>query len=850
MKVGRALPVGICLAVGAAAPAVDMLDWLNQYLIQRITVSGRQVYGLHVHRVNGDEQTFRDQYYYRARGGVFTDERDVLIIGRKVLGYLDFEFRLDNNPFRRPRDSRVKLTFDRGPVKADAGDITVSLGNRNELISITRTAQGGQVQLDFGRATAKLIYTESRTAVRTISITGNNSAGPYSLQAGFLIDGSVRVRVDGVEQRLGVDFVMNIDHGTITFLNRVIPPTSTIVVTYETYGLNQSRGGVAGVSVSYELLPAVRFGYTMVEQSPRGGGGLRQTTEEFEGFGPPSTPYPLLHPPLRKRPIIITVDGVLQVEGIDYFFDEVNPQWFFFTRFMPPSVIIRVTYTPMPDPGTFGNARRRVQGVDMSWNIGGSGVLALSAAQSRLFTPTGVESGSATAARLSYDWGKLGVQARWRNIPSTYVSVESRGFNRNEAGTDVKLDYEAGKGLRFNLSASQLSIATPTFEGGGIGSVKGSSRDLRFGAVYQPRENRNLFFNASTFSGDFAGRRNTAQNVTTGYKESWNRWSAEVSLTSQRVTSPVVEKGGELRMIDTSLVGGRVAGSYEFSDRLTVSTRVGLNSIESDGEKSVGRDLSFHAEYRPSDQLEVDLTWADTFSGNITNIGGFSGGSGYGYNGNGFSGGAFPFGLNTGATRIEVTQLRTRWTPRTNLSLDATFLKSQAKGDNVANSGLESVGLRADWSPNSSTSIFTDISRQKVRLFGNPGSSTTTLLNVGLQQKFGGRWSLNAYYTSSVFGGSGISGFGQNVTSYRARLGYRIAPKQSAFAEYSAGNVLGYLADRQTAYAFGYSYEVFTGVGLVAVYRARERVNLSPLNAANSFSSSGFDIELRLEFNR
>lgn len=835
----------VCLP-GYAAPGVaDIFRWIEKNVLERVTVSGTQTFALHYHRVDGDEEAFRNQFYYYSRRGRFTDDRNLNIVGQNVLGYLNFNVSLDNHSLGRPYANRLSFNYEREGWKADLGDITANLGSGNELVRLSRTTRGGALQYQKGSLTAKFLFTQTRGAVKTVSFTGNNSPGPYYLQAGYLIEGSVRVQVDGVEQRLGVDYIVNLDQGTITFLNRSIPPTSTIVVTYETIGPNQSQGGVYGGAVSYRLLPGVSVGFTMVEQKPRGVTGLRQTTEEFEGFGPPSSPYYLLFPPLRTMPIVVVVDGILQTEGVDYYFDAVNPQVFYFTRFMPPESLIRVTYTPTPDPGTFGNAHRRVQGLDLQWKIGSLGQVQLSYAQSRAFTPVGSLRSEALAARFQYQWGRLKWESKWRHIPGDFVGVETRGFARNERGGDATLRYEAGGGWTFQLSGQHLDVSAPRYTGTGIVQEKGRIRELRFGTEYTRSETERMFLRAESLSGRFGGNVNRSRGFSTGYKREGRNWSVEVGGVHQEVEVPNLSQKGQLERV--TLSGIRVLGSYRLSERVTIFSQGGFNSIQRGEESGTGKDLMLRLEYRPNPQWEFTGMWADTHSGALTNIGGYVGG-GFGYNGNGFSGGSFSFGLNTGLTRQKVMQVMTRWSPVERLSVDASWMHTESEGDNVPNSRLQGFSVGVAWSPFKDGSLFGRFSLQEVSLVGSSGTSDTTILDLGFMQKFGKRWNVDLSYSSSDFGGSGILGFARTAYSFMGRISYLVASRQRLFGEYSRGNVNGYLPDRQVYLGLGYSYELAPGMELAAVYRWRDRVNLDVSTQRHNFQSSGIDIELRIAF--
>lgn len=849
----RILFVAGTLAISASCfAASDLIDWLNEKIVKKISVSGTQSFGLHFHQVEGDRQTFNEQWYRGQGAKQFTDNRYVSVSGKNVLGLLNFDLQINNDPFSQPFDRRVSLNYDRKGIKADLGDINASLLNTNELVRFARTMQGAQIQAKLlnNRLTVKGLYSQTKAAARTVTIQGNNSSGPYYLNAGYVLDGTLRVQLDGVNQVLGTDYTVNTYGGSITFIDKIISPSSTILVSFETLGTNVSRGDVVGGSLSYLIAPGLSVGLTHIEQRPRGDNSLRETSEEFQGFGPTTSAYFLLQPPMPGLPVRITVNGILQIEGIDYRFDTRNPQVFYFLRFMPPDQTIRVTYTPQPDSGSFGNGKRVVSGLDLNWAIGKKGRFSANIAKSSLSTPLGETNGLAKSVNFSYNWGRLGFSTRWREIPGEYITVETTGFGRNDRGVDATLNYDAGRGLTFGLRGSSLEIGTPRFVNGGIETTKGTTRDLFFTSSWQKTKNEIFFFNAGSSDSSFAGAKNIINSVNGGYKLNAGRLTVEAIASGQNITAPGVNSSNQTVMIDSSILSERIQSSYQFSKSLNITSTVGLTQIESGDKNSQGHDFGFTAEWKPNEKLTNTLTLRDTFSGAITGIPGFNGGFG-GYNGNGFSGGSLGLNINNATSRTKLAVLNTSWNPWSGFSLDATLVKSLSNGDNLSNSDLTSASLLAAWSPSSATRIGARIEQSKVKFTNQTsGASDSTLLNLSLEQSFGKRWRWSTDYLYSLSGSGGNGAFDRNLNSLQSVLTYQIAPKQRAILEYRQGNVGGYLPDKESYLGLGYSYEILPGIALRASYRIRDREALDALNANTSYKSRGFDLELEIAFGK
>jgi len=846
----------ICCLVGAAALAVaatgqtgepepDLFEWIEQNVFKKILVTGNQRFLLRLHKIEGNEEAFNEQWN-RGRTGNFIDERSVSISGKNVLGVLNFDVQFDNNPYRMPMERRVSVNYNRDWLKLDVGDINARLPSNNDLVRFSRSMSGAQMTTTFGPLSISTLYTQSRSAARTISITGNNTPGPYYLQAGMIVDGSLRVQVDGEDKRLGIDYTVNIYGGTITF-EYPIPPTSTIVCTYETMGQNQSRGDVYGGHVAYKISPTLTVGATHIEQKPRSATGLVTTTEAFQGYGAPNTPYFLLNPPLRTQPIIVTVDGVLQVEGVDYFFDEFNPQVFYFTRFMPPTSLIRVTYTPAPDPGSFGNGKRQVSGIDLNWRLGNSQQLSVAAAQSKLYTPTGVQTGQAKSVRYTLDHGRLSLNARWMDIPSNYVTVETTGFGRNTRGIETKVNYQAGDGWNFGLNAQQIEIGTPRYTGEGLETIKGENRDLRFTASRSKSDSDSIYFTALTSDGAYNGIKNQTHGVQSGYKWRSGNFSFDAGIGATQVRAPS-DGNANAPLASTSLYGGRFSAAYRASDTLNFSAGIGLNAIESKDKSGFGHDLSLRTEWIPNPKLRMELVLADSDSGAITGIGGYTGGYGFGYNGNGFTGGGtgFNFGSSRGNSRL--AQLRTSWNPSNAFSLDLNLMRTEANGDNLSNSNLTGVSLFASWTPSLATRLTTRVEHMQVSFTNQPGTSNNLIYGISLEQELFKKLRFVGDYSFVSSGGTGITGFSRDVNSLFASLTYSLDRRQRAFVEFRKGNVTGYLPDRESYFGLGYSYDILPGIALRSTYKFREREAMGGAGNNASYRSQGLDFELEFRF--
>jgi hypothetical protein len=80
-------------------------DAFEQELRSRVTISGRKTMGFHLHQVEGDSASFRDQNYYGQGGQRTTDYTDLSIRVDRLFGLLSFDWRWSSSRYRSPFDT-------------------------------------------------------------------------------------------------------------------------------------------------------------------------------------------------------------------------------------------------------------------------------------------------------------------------------------------------------------------------------------------------------------------------------------------------------------------------------------------------------------------------------------------------------------------------------------------------------------------------------------------------------------------------------------------------------------------------------------------------------------------------
>jgi hypothetical protein len=442
--------------------ALRSWETLQEEFRRTVTISGHKRIGFHLHDIEGDFAAFRDQNYFGQGGQRVTDNTELTVRVNKFLGFLSFDWRWSNSRFRNPYDARITYTYESPNLTLEWGDITASLGGANPLVGFNRTLKGASATATWGRNRFRYITSETKAAARTITISGNDSPGPYYLQGSQIVDGSERVQVDGVEKRRGEDYTIDYFGGILRFRDgMIIPRTSTIVVTYETYAFNAAPSRLQGFR--WRAISAVGSTWALrcSRRSRRCARGCVDAQNSSTASARPLRPMTCSSRPCatRANPVIITVAGAPQVEGVDYYFDELLPYRFYFTRFMPRTLIIQVEYTPRPDPSSTLGGDREVMGIDLTLPLGRVGSLVWNAAQSRAVAQGSRLEAIAHNATGRFEFGRLALNATYRDIPAEFIGIESVGFRRNERGYQADLSYRFSAISNLQASFSNLRVS-------------------------------------------------------------------------------------------------------------------------------------------------------------------------------------------------------------------------------------------------------------------------------------------------------------------------------------------------------------------------------------------------------
>lgn len=861
-----------------ALRALRSWETLQQEFQRTVSISGRKSIGYHLHAVEGDFTAFRDQNYFGQGGQRITDNTDLTVRVNKFLGFLSFDWRWTNSRFRNPYDARITYTYDSPNLTLEWGDIAATLGGANPLVGFNRTLKGASATATWGRNRFRYITSETKAAARTITIQGNDSPGPYYLQGSQIVDGSERVQVDGVEKRRGDDYTIDYFGGILRFRDgMIIPRTSTIVVTYETYAFNSAPSRLQGFRWETTLGNGYNLGFTMLSQESTVRTALRRRTEQFFGFGAPSTPYDLQFPPLRDaaNPVIITVGGIPQVEGVDYYFDELLPYRFYFTRFMPQTPIIQVEYTPRPDPSSSIGGDREVMGLDMTLPLGRVGNIVWNAAQSRAVAQGSRLEAIAHTATGRFDWGRLTLNATYRDIPAEFISIESVGFRRNERGYQTDLGYRIDAASSVQASFSNLRVAAlnPFSSSFSASFTDTSIQNFTYNLAPQNGLQLTLSRNTNTVRASNSRSNQTRDSISLARR--WAQLGVSIGYEQSESDAFSALSGGtnlfyRIRSLRSQL-------DWSVNAQLTLRASLARSDIQqrqpSGTVRTQSRDYSVDASWRPLSNLSLTYRWRDSDSGarNLVpterrsrqfgsplppTTGVPTNPWGVGFDGNGFSSGAPLFGGFTYfGVRGRGQDLTVQWMPLESLSLDVQWSQNRSLGDLQTNSAQESLSVGVSYLPRDWLAISASWSRQQVQFLSATGNSSNEFLTLAADIGPLRRWTVNlSFYAMKTrsFLGEGFQGgqgeFVQEPVGYAARVSYDLGANQSLFAEFQRTSLRGYLPSRDTTFNIGYQYRITRNWAFVLSYRFREQLNLDPQYSQYSYRARSLDANMNFIF--
>ncbi|MBC7289399.1 MAG: hypothetical protein H5T86_15430, partial [Armatimonadetes bacterium] len=426
-------------------------------LFRDIQISGQNTITLQRHDVAGSVDTFRGQ---RWDTDSFLTQSSIHAEGSI---WKEFGFQADFSASGfGPRYSRWLVGYVGHDTAIYFGDLNVDISG-NEFVEFRKTLKGWQVDQALpNKGLLRYFQSEEKGITRRQSFAGNNTSGPYFLTYTPIIEGTEIVKVDEEVMRFGKDYRLDYETGELRFEPvdgppRIIPSTSTISVSYLSYGYASAPGTLSGLRVEMPLFGRkMLVGFSQVEESRPGKRGDTAGYHEdiYQGSGttgPFDTTFrPILPNGARvvyrgreqiiEQALVVLVDNVEQKENVDY--ESIRPIGrIIFRRAVPPTslVVIRYYYDIRP---TMVGGGSKIWGADLTWTV--SPQLHLKFDYASSLSPGGA-SGAAQKLVVSYQSSGLRLAGQWNNTDPGFSFLNAVGFYRHEKGWDVRADYEIGE---------------------------------------------------------------------------------------------------------------------------------------------------------------------------------------------------------------------------------------------------------------------------------------------------------------------------------------------------------------------------------------------------------------------
>jgi hypothetical protein len=825
-------------------------EWINENVVKEIVISGNRDLGVHFDKVTGDNSAYNVTTYYGQGSRIFTDVGNLSLVGHKVLGVFNFDFQFADSRFQDPLASHLSLNYDQNGLRIDAGDINVSLPTGNRFTAFNRQLYGFFGSYHFGSASFSVLESASKSTSQTVSFAGNNSVGPYYLQNSQILP-SVEVQVDGKTYQLGVDFDLDQVQGSITFKSLVVPPTSTITVSYQSVGLNSGGGELTAGTLGYDLGKLGGMTLSFARQTDPLASGLTTFTERFQGYGDASLPYQLQYVPLNPQTAIITVDGVIQAINIDYTFSAANPTFLFFNRAVPVTSTITATYNPQPTNTTHGD--RAVTGFSYALPLGPKGrdgSLSYSTALGRLSNNVTPLHGLARSIDGQYKFKNYKLNVSFDNIPSGFVGINTTGFLRNEVGTNLSLENRL-KRFAYGVTESNSAVSNQLTDANGHLTFQ-PSRSTSLGGFldYGDSSSELWKLEQSHLAGYSSSGTTRADQTSLSYSRHFGQIEPKLVLSRTEGLGPITDSTGNTTEGHIALNSIGLNTTYEIKNLWIFSSQTTLDQIKTNTTSGQGEDVDFSAAYRGLKKVILTSRYTYSNSGSLASLGQFQNGSGQGYNGNGFSNGIggnlSTNSFNTSASNLRRLSSNVLWTPSELTTINLNVSSTGQSGDITTNSNNTTIQLTGDFRLNQRSNLDLAITQYTTDFAdASVSGSRSTLLSAGFDSTPKGPWSYRVSLSDLMATGGTQA---QDSLNVNLSLRHKLHKNQTLGLEVVLGRISNYLPQDQTTFRASYTYHLFRSMDFITAYNIRSIVNKDASVMSGAYDARGLDFELRFNF--
>ena len=609
-----------------------------------IKASGSSTLSMRRESISGGDKAAQsyhnEQYYGQGSNGIYTDTN--VQVDATLFKYFHYQTSYSNSPFKNPNENRAKLDYNTPKLRLEWGDINAGFQG-NSLIDFNRYLSGVKLTNQWTpKLKTSMLYTKTKAETRTLTLTGQDSSGPYYVYAGQVVDGSVHIRIDN-RDLAPTEYTLDTYTGQLNFKpGYIVLHSSTIAVSFETLGFNQNSGTIYGIRSEFAPRGSTKVGFTYVIQKTRTGAGLQLRTQEFYGKGDPTQPYVLDQAvdTTKLASMIVLLNGVPLVQGLDYVIDPHSSNQILIPRQpVPATSLITVRYFPLNDSVNAGD--RSVLGFDGRIGLGKIGGLTLETAFSGLNVTGKSIAGQAVQVRADLTpFRNMHSILTVRDVNPTFSSIQSPGFNRNEKSIDLAGEYTPSRKVHFTYDVQKAQ--RPSYSAGATGQFSINSKcddkydQYSLGMAYNLAKHAVVNLSRTSLSTRYiVGGQSSNQSDTLSLAYTLRSLSLETAISRSNSST---DGAFNLYGSQTTALAGATTQNYNTKTE-TFSKRVGLNwtatkwmtlngtlsdnDISNNGTslkgKTNARDTQFGARFTPAKQLRINYSFDLTDTGNANN---------------------------------------------------------------------------------------------------------------------------------------------------------------------------------------------------------------------------------------
>ena len=772
-------------------------------LFRDITITGGFSTRLQQNSVEGTSdgtQRFTDtngsNYNYRSVGPV-QNNVDVTVQG-KVFNAFDVNARLSNARYGTFYNQKFNFNYhnrDNTTKLALGSDVNATMPG-NQFATFSRSVQGIRIERDFGKwqignsnglgwkIKTQGVASLTRAVTRRGTFRGQGTSGPYFLNAGSLIEGSIKVQLNDEALEEGKDYRIDFLLGQINFLNgRLINAQDTVTFTYEAQNFNTTPGLLTGSRFDIADPKGNAYGVTYIQQKATGQRVRNGDVEER---------YPVIADPTYRYAISSVIDTAYPVriqwynrqliEGVDYILNKELRYFQLITTALPPDSAVtyngnpslKITYRPVRQTSLSGD--RSVLGIDSTYRITQNGNVSFDLGRSESILEK--QQGQALSVRTTWNGAGKGDTNRWqfvaglKNVGETFSTIDSTSgaFLQPERNVNTSVNFSPNKFFTFGTSLTQgqvgnRSYATTNSSQQAIVWAGNQSWDFK-GQMLLPHAPTLNFSHRQTVQNS-AGSRNSL--VTTDLTSEWaatsklhfdtgltrttshgqsiyaSAYNNNVTSTTNSSTSIVdqlQDTSGSRSVTNSTADTSRFAVTYVPMTWLTLAGNLGFSRSYATTSATTSRSTGLSITAAPTQTLSLNAALTESGNGQSTT----------GYYNTSSSGSSSIIPTNSYGQRTRITTFGVQYAPTARLNglFNINNTLSLVPGyDNTQSSGL-------DWSVNTAVSSrwqFTVTGmEQKTRYVGGQGDSSNRSLSLTTSAGPFGRVKMDATVARMNFG--------------------------------------------------------------------------------------------------